>query len=1127
MTAASSGADSSVLTGIRMHPVEFGRPALAKLAEFIANSKVHDPFAEVTVVVPTNYAGVALRRALASGTGGPVSSFGDGLAAVTAVTMFGLAQRLAAPGMHVRGRRSVTNHIVDAAVRRALGEDAGMFAAVADHPATQTALARVHRELRDLRSDQLEHLQNLSSRAREVVRLHRHVSQILADGWYDEFDLLREAARLARRHPAASAAASTHDAELIDGLGTLIVHLPRRLLRHETALLGAIALLRDVHIVLGVTGEPGADEIAAAMCGRLGVPLPHHEISPATAHRIVSVSDADTEVRTVVRSVISDLAEGVAANRIAVLHGPTEPYARILAEQFEVAGVTTHGNSGRTLAESAVGRLVLGLAGMAATTAFGRRLHRSDVFELLADVPIQRFDRSRNSSRSPSLVPVGSWERLARAAHVVEGDDWEHRLARHRDELQAEAERERTGDDPSEPRINRLEQDARRCEDLSTFVRELAANLDKGRAVKQWPHLCNWLEGLIVRYLGTVTAESHPAGWPEWEVTAAGRINRVIGELRDLGTIEDAASVAVMARILSGALDQPHGRSGTTGRGVFVGKIAGAVDLIAERVYVLGMAEGTFPSRQRTDGLVADEERKLLSNALVHSGSHIAEQHRDFLAALSCVSDRATLLFPRGDLRRNAENVPSRWLLPTARKLTSGAQRKVRDYLDGDDLAAAARDRQAAGIVEIASLIGGVHNAPFPATAQEYDSASLLAARAEGTAFNRHPMFSVDAAFRRGVELAAARRSPHFTRFDGNLNGVTAPIGGPEGVLSATRIEQWARCPRQYMFDRLLRVTEIEEPESIVRLSPFERGRMMHDAIDRFLSDLLAAAAPDEGIQRSTMHPGRDELERIGAELAADLERRGLTGLELLWELDRATVLADLGEIVQRDLERSGPAGQVIASEHRFGFGDDSALPVRWDLGDGREVYFRGAIDRIERQSDGRLVVIDYKTGSHRSYRGVAPSSRSGAPPHDPTLRGTKLQLGVYALAAAHHFGDSTDPRDSVAHAAYWFITSVRGEWQWFGFDVTDSAMQRFAEVVRTILEGIDAGVFPGYVTAADGRHSGMHCPACDPDGLGSTQLRRQWLSKRNDPALAVFFQLAEPDEATAERTHTGGVGSS
>ncbi|WP_423919771.1 PD-(D/E)XK nuclease family protein [Candidatus Poriferisodalis sp.] len=1127
MTTSDSGADPSVLAGIKVHPVEFGGPALALLAELIASSKAHDPFAEVTVVVPTNYAGVALRRALASGTCGPVSSFGDGLAAVTAVTMFGLAQRLAAPRMHVRGRRPATNHIVDGAIRRALAEDAGMFAAVADHPATQTALARVHRELRDLRADQLEHLQQMSSRAREVVRLHQRASQILADDWYDEFDLLREAARLARRHPAASEAASTDDAELIDGLGTLIIHLPRRLLRHEAALLRAIAPVRDVHIVLGLTGEPGADEIAEAVCGRLSVALPHHEISPTTAHRIVSVSDADTEVRTVVRSVISDLDEGVAPSHIAVLHGPTEPYARILAEQFEAVGVTTHGNSGRTLAESAVGRLVLGLAGMAATTAFGRRLHRSDVFELLADVPIQRLGRSRNSSRSSALVPVGSWERLARAAHVVEGDDWEHRLARHREELNAEAERERASDDPSETRINRLEQDARRCEDLATFMRELAANLNKGRALKQWPQLCNWLGGLIGRYLGTVTAESHPAEWPEWEVTASGRIDRVIGELRDLADVEDAASVAVMSRILAGALDQPHGRSGTTGRGVFVGKIAGAVDLVTERVYVLGMAEGTFPTRQRTDGLVADEERKLLGNALVHSGSYTAEQHRDFLAALSNASGRVTLLFPRGDLRRNAENVPSRWLLPTARKLTSGAQRKVRDYLDGDDLAAAARDRKAADIIEVASLIGSVRNAPFPATAQEYDSASLLAARGDGTTFDRHPLFGVDVAFRRGVELAAARRSSLFTRFDGNLSGVTVPTGGPASVLSATRIEQWARCPRQYMFDRLLRVSEIEEPESIVRLSPFERGRMMHDAIDRFLSDLLAGTSRSDGIRRSAMQPGQSELVGIGAELASDLERRGLTGLELLWELDRATMLADLGEFVQRDLERSGPSGQIIASEHRFGFGDDSAPPVRWDLGDGREVYLRGAIDRIERQSDERLVVIDYKTGSHRSYRGVAPPSRSGASPHDPTVRGTKLQLGVYALAAAHHFGGSTDPRDSVAHVAYWFITSVRGDWQWMGFDVTDWAMQRFAEVVRTILEEIDAGVFPGYVTAADGRHSGMHCPACDPDGLGSTQLRRQWIAKRSDPALAPFFQLAEPDEAAADLTHAEGVGSS
>ena len=44
-----------------------------------------------------------------------------------------------------------------------------------------------------------------------------------------------------------------------------------------------------------------------------------------------------------------------------------------------------------------------------------------------------------------------------------------------------------------------------------------------------------------------------------------------------------------------------------------------------------------------------------------------------------------------------------------------------------------------------------------------------------------------------------------------------------------------------------------------------------------------------------------------------------------------------------------------------------------------------------------------------------------------------------------------------------------------------------------------------------------VECAACDPDGLGVTELRRAWERKRADPALAPYAELAEPlDDAEA-----------
>ena len=39
----------------------------------------------------------------------------------------------------------------------------------------------------------------------------------------------------------------------------------------------------------------------------------------------------------------------------------------------------------------------------------------------------------------------------------------------------------------------------------------------------------------------------------------------------------------------------------------------------------------------------------------------------------------------------------------------------------------------------------------------------------------------------------------------------------------------------------------------------------------------------------------------------------------------------------------------------------------------------------------------------------------------------------------------------------------------------------------------------------------------CDPDGLGTVELRQHWERKRHDPAMARYADLAEPADHGAE----------
>ena len=227
----------------------------------------------------------------------------------------------------------------------------------------------------------------------------------------------------------------------------------------------------------------------------------------------------------------------------------------------------------------------------------------------------------------------------------------------------------------------------------------------------------------------------------------------------------------------------------------------------------------------------------------------------------------------------------------------------------------------------------------------------------------------------------------------------------------------------------------------------------------------------------------------------------------MLWERDRAALLADLGELLDRDQARDAATrGHVVSSEFRFGFADTpSAVVVR--LGDGTTVRLRGVIDRVERTDNGELVVIDYKTGAFGRFRSAIVGTRSR--PADATGRGTMLQLPVYALAAAQHLG-----AHGAAHAAYWFITSSPGQWEWLPVRVDADLMDRFGEVVTTIVGGIRRGVFPGYAEPQQDRSGYVPCRYCDPDGIGTADVATAWKRKRGHPALAEYAGLVEPDEA-------------
>jgi hypothetical protein len=1035
----------------------YGPEAAAALHRALAAAKAGDPLAPVTVVVPSNHVGVATRRLLASGVLGPVAGTGTGLAAVTFVTTYRLAELLGATALAATGRRPVSTPVLTAAMRAQLAARPGLFAPVADHPATESALVATYRELRDLSEGALAALARTSDRAAEAVRLHRAVRSQLAARWYDEEDLLLAAGDAAGAPAAAD-------------LGALLVHLPQRLSRHGAVLLAALAEHVPTTVVAARTGVPEADAEVDRSLGRLGLvpPPPAAAALPVDEARttILTTSDGDEEVRSAVRAVVDAVRRGTRLDRIAVLHATPEPYARLAHEQLQAAGIGTNGAAVLPPAARLAGRTLLDLL---ALPVAGFR--RQDVFAWLSAAPILHRGR---------WAPTTAWERISRDAKVVGGRrDWDELLERLAAQEEERAARLDQDDDEPEWMAARCRRAATTARELRGFVLRHLDDLVRAAAgPRRWSEHAEWAQARLVDLLGPPTRRDD---WPEPERRAAERVERALDRLGALDEVEGPVALDVFSRTLQVELEDDLGRVGRFGDGVLVGSVEMGIGLDLDLVIVLGLAEGTFPSTVRDDSLLPDHERLAAAGELELRADRVERQHRHLLGALAGAR-RQLLCVPRGDLRRSVDRTPSRWVLDCATQIAGTGQRWWTADLHGAD---------SPWVRHVASFDAGLRALEDPATGQEHRLRALLAT--DGALTDAE-----DPRTARGATVIAARRSARFTRFDGNLAGldIPSPTARP---TSPTRLERWAKCPHAHLVEDLLHAAAVENPEDSLVMTALDRGSLVHSALEQFMAEVLQRPEAERPRADSPWTAADvRRLEEIGAALCQEAEDLGLTGRPIFWRRDRQRILDDLCRFLVEDSGWRLRHGTVpVAVELGFGFDELEAVSIR--LPDGRTLQVRGRADRLDLAADGTIHVIDYKTGSSR-YTAVSEE--------DPVAGGTKLQLPIYGLAGRLVQGAP----DAPVHADYWFVTT-KGEWKRIGYEVTEEILQETIATLGTIVEGIEGGLFPHHPSpdASTAILFRIDCDVCDPDGLGVVELRAAWERKRHDPLLSRYADLAEP----------------
>ncbi len=804
-----------------------GTPASLEqaLAEEVRRHKAGDPLAPVTILVGNTLLRPYLRRRLAELLGGWIN--------IEFLTFADLGEKLGLMAQLTEGRMPMPALAEQVLVRQVAAGARGYFKPVAEAPGLPPALQRLFKELGQAEVEpQALAEADPGDKVKELADLFQQYRTRRA-GYYDSFDCLVSAdpARLGSR--------------------VLLVHGVWQMTAVQRRVLEQLMAVADLTFFLPETGTDAdfAHEEMRAWLARVGIDPERLEVqtSPETAldhlreHvfatngpatqddsvRLLSAPDAPREVVEAARACLEWARDGIAFHEMAVAYRHDEPYRALVESIFDDSGIPIYLHDGTPLVERPLGRRALALLDLIDAP---RPLLRSAVMEFLTDAHLPEATREQFSPRP------ARWDDVSRRAGIVEGrEQWRERLRTYIEEQERrsaehEASKEDEQEEPEpeqgegEEKRNRYQWRKHHAENLARFAEDLAERLEARPDRAPWSAQLAYLRDLFATYIDGVEP--------------------IIDELARLAQLDDVSDEvgfeqfrAVVRQAITEmrAEDPPGKQRGSFGyQGVNVLDVNSLRHLRFRAVVVLGLSERSFPPPPRQDALLLDHERAALNERRgweipLRAGGPDQEPLQ-FALAIHAAAERLQLSFARTELGDQRAKLPSHFFRAAAAALI-GEPVSVERVETGrlpDHL--------------FTRIPGSRFAAPSPQqalTASEYDR-TLLTGDAEQRALGLAVVSKLKPELERSRLAYTSRwHSRTLTTYDGLLGepsrGALVERGGLERVLSASTIETYATCPYRYFLSRVLRIRTEDEPDRIERISPLERGRLVHRILEHFL----------------------------------------------------------------------------------------------------------------------------------------------------------------------------------------------------------------------------------------------------------------------------------------------------
>ena len=321
--------------------------------------------------------------------------------------------------------------------------------------------------------------------------------------------------------------------------------------------------------------------------------------------------------------------------------------------------------------------------------------------------------------RRPPRRPPAAWERLSREAAVVAGrDDWDDAPHAARRAQRARAAEAELDDDEPEWRAGRLRAEAERGP-RAAAVRARPDRRPRAAAAPTPPvERARRVGPALARPASSAAPVGASGGTTRPSARRPSGSTRPSHRLGALDAVEGPVTLDVFHRTLELELEHDLGRVGRFGDGVLVGSVEMGIGLDLDLVVVLGPGRGSFPATVRDDSLLPDHERAARRRRARAAGRARRAPAPPAPRRAGRRPPPAALRAPRRPApQRRARAVPlgARPLHPPRRAPTRGGGRPT------------SSTRREPWVRHVASFDAGLRQLDVPATAQEHRLRALLA----------------------------------------------------------------------------------------------------------------------------------------------------------------------------------------------------------------------------------------------------------------------------------------------------------------------------------------------------------------------------------------------------------------